>query len=171
MVRRRSSVRAPSSSPFAFTPAISISPPVGRSSSPAIWSKVDLPAPDGPTRATSSPACTAQSAPRRMLSCSVPWPKVITILDRRSAVELASFITQRLDRIDARRPPGRDDAEDEAQSQGDHDDIGHLKPVDLRRYLRKQVELGRKEVAMEDALQQMADVLDIGDEQHSERDA
>src|ERR1700742_3392047 len=139
MVLRRSSVRGPSSSPFALTPAISISPPVGRSSSPAIWSKVDLPAPEGPTRATSSPACTAQSAPRRMLSCSEPWPNVITIFDRRSAVELASFITQSFHRIDARRPPGRNDAEDEAQRQGDDDDIGHLNPVDLRRYLGEQV--------------------------------
>ena len=40
-------------------------PPVGRSSVPMMCSSVDLPDPEGPTIATSSPRCTEKDTPRR----------------------------------------------------------------------------------------------------------
>src|SRR5689334_14917057 len=59
----RSSSRAPSSCPATRTV-----PEVGRSSPPMIIIIVDLPEPDGPTTLTVSPAPTARSMPRRMLT-------------------------------------------------------------------------------------------------------
>src|SRR3569833_2284446 len=95
----------------------------------------------------------------------------MTMFDRRSAVELASFITQGFHRIAAGRPPGWNDAEDDAQSQRDDHDIGDLIPVDLRRYLGEQVKLGREEVAPGQILQPVSDSLDIADEEHRQHDA
>ena len=55
------------------TPLISTAPLLGRSSRPAICSSVDLPAPDGPSRATASPgkneAEAASSTSMRRLPC------------------------------------------------------------------------------------------------------
>ena len=51
----------------------STSPPSGRSSSPATWSSVDLPAPDGPTSATISPGLSASDAPRSTGSGAPAW--------------------------------------------------------------------------------------------------
>ena len=49
------------------------SPASGRSRSPAVCSSVDLPAPDGATSATISPAASEKSAPARMVSLRDPW--------------------------------------------------------------------------------------------------
>ena len=52
---RRMAVRSASFNVPAARPPMITSPPSGRSSSPAIWRSVDLPAPDGAASATSSP--------------------------------------------------------------------------------------------------------------------
>jgi hypothetical protein len=56
--RRCFSPRAVRSSPFTTT-----RPEVGRSSSVTHWASVDLPAPEGPSRPTISPALTSRSTP------------------------------------------------------------------------------------------------------------
>ena len=61
--------RASASAP-ASRPSTSTLPPSGRSSRPARCSSVDLPAPDGATSATISPACT--SGPRRAAPAASP---------------------------------------------------------------------------------------------------
>ena len=61
--RELSRLRAPS--PAASTPPIRTTPPVGRSSVPTTCRSVDLPDPDGPTIAASSPRRTENDTPRR----------------------------------------------------------------------------------------------------------
>ena len=51
--------------PATSTPSIRTTPPVGRSSVPITCSSVDLPEPEGPTIATSSPRRTESHTPRR----------------------------------------------------------------------------------------------------------
>src|SRR5450759_3398786 len=51
-------------SPSTFVPPIAYEPLVGESRQPMIAMSVDLPEPDGPTRATNSPAETERSMPQ-----------------------------------------------------------------------------------------------------------
>ena len=57
---RRSRVAASSDSWLMDWPSRTTSPVVGRSSPPSSWRSVDLPEPDGPIRATNSPASTVR---------------------------------------------------------------------------------------------------------------
>src|SRR6218665_1715088 len=52
-------------------------PEVGESRQPINWSRVDLPEPDGPTIARSSPAYTEKSAPDGACVDSPPGPKYV----------------------------------------------------------------------------------------------
>ena len=61
-----------SESPATDWPAIRTVPLVGRSSVPASASSVDLPEPDGPTTAVSSPAATARLTDRSAATGGVP---------------------------------------------------------------------------------------------------
>jgi hypothetical protein len=55
MPKRRTRVRAASLSAVQLRPATNTSPALGASSSPAMCKSDDLPAPDGPTSAVTSP--------------------------------------------------------------------------------------------------------------------
>ena len=57
---RRSRVARSSDSWLIVSPSRMTSPVVGRSRPPRTWSRVDLPEPDGPIRATNSPACDGE---------------------------------------------------------------------------------------------------------------
>ena len=61
---RRSRVARSSDSSLIVSPSRITSPVVGRSRPPRTWSNVDLPEPDGPIRATNSPAWTVSETPR-----------------------------------------------------------------------------------------------------------
>ncbi len=65
MARERRPESCPSDSPAVSSPATRTLPAVGRSSVPMTCSSVDLPEPDGPTMATSSPACDRRATRRR----------------------------------------------------------------------------------------------------------
>src|SRR5262249_15296184 len=84
---------------------------------------VDLPAPEGATSATDWPGQMASSAPLRMSCVTSTWrwcrsisartsiggspsPRATPVSDLDSAL-IVSLIAQRLDRIEARRAPGR----------------------------------------------------------------
>ena len=114
-------------------------------------SSVDLPAPDGATSATDSPGKIARSAPFRTVSVPSPSPVVafdhVQEQDRASllllprhlarASTMVSFVAQRLDRIEARRAPGRIERRQEGQHQRHHDDRDGLARVHLGRQLRR----------------------------------
>src|SRR3546814_4521043 len=137
MARRRSAVRCASERPRQAWPSISTSPSSGRSRRPAMCSSVDLPAPEGPTRATISPPATLKEAPdstsRRLRAClntrrtprsSRPWPlRLPTLL--RSLLTAPLLITEGLHRIEPRGAPGgverRQEGEDEGEAHHDGD--------------------------------------------------
>ena len=55
-------------------PSTRTEPPVGRSSPPSMWSRVDLPEPEVPTMATNSPFSTVRSTPSRAFTWVSPEP-------------------------------------------------------------------------------------------------
>lgn len=71
---RLAAVRSASASRVIALPPISTSPELALSSSPAICSRVDFPAPEGATRATISPACRVRSTPRSTSTAARPAP-------------------------------------------------------------------------------------------------
>src|SRR4051794_20989236 len=100
---------------------------------------VDLPAPDGPTNATTSPAATTRSAPRRTSSTLPPWEK-------RRCTPLSSsansLIAQRLDWIGARGAPrGIERCQERKRERHEHDRPG-LAPVEPRRDGAQIIDLG-----------------------------
>ena len=61
---RRASVRSRSDKPTILRPDSATDPASGVSKSPAMCNSVDLPAPEGATKATTSPRFTSSVAPR-----------------------------------------------------------------------------------------------------------
>src|SRR5258708_520045 len=120
-------------------PARRISPPSGRSSSPATCSRVDLPAPDGPTSATISPDRSASDAPRSTGSFDAAWLNVRSTA--RSSSDGASLIAQRLDRIEPRRAPRRIERREERQRKAHADDEDNFCRIDLGRKLAQEIDL------------------------------
>ncbi len=74
MCSRRSSVTSLSESDATCLPAISTWPPVGLSSAASRCMSVDLPEPDGPMTATSSPGVTESVTPRSASTAASPSP-------------------------------------------------------------------------------------------------
>jgi hypothetical protein len=72
--RRRSFVSAVSPSFATGVSAIQASPAVGRSSPAKMCISVDLPEPDGPITASSSPSLTESETPRRASTAVSPSP-------------------------------------------------------------------------------------------------
>src|SRR6185436_12466024 len=105
-----------------------IEPSKPPSSSPTAWSRVDLPEPDGPSRATISPAPTARSTPRSTSMTTPAWTK----LRLRPRTASTSFIAQHLDRIGLGGTPGGNQGGKEAQHQRHRHDRGHLDRVGAR---------------------------------------
>ena len=78
-----------SDSPARSCPAIRTVPSVARSSVPMRWSSVDLPEPDGPTIAASSPSSTRRSTPRRASTGGVPGYRFVTPASSTTALTTA----------------------------------------------------------------------------------
>ena len=77
MWRRRSRARSSSLRPVTCSPATLISPSSAVSSPATRFSRVDLPHPDGPIRATNSPSLTVRSTPRRARTGAFSASKVL----------------------------------------------------------------------------------------------
>src|SRR5690349_5837278 len=141
---RRNSVRSPSDRVLATLPPIRTSPPSARSSNPAMCSRVDLPAPDGPTSATNSPPRTFREAPRSTFNASPACRKVRTMPSISIMDWEASFIAQGLDRIELGGAPCRVDGRAERQAQRHQHDASHLGPVDLGGQLAEKIDFRRE---------------------------
>src|SRR5207237_1598594 len=102
------------------------------SSSPTACSRVDLPEPDGPSRATISPSRTFRSTPRSTWISTSAWTK----LRLRPSTRSTSFIAQHLHRIRLRRLPGRIEGEKEGRADRQQDDQHDLKRIGPRWQLR-----------------------------------
>ena len=74
MWRRRSMVRAVSERPVTSVSPIQTSPAVGWSRPARMCMSVDLPEPEGPITATSSPSATSSVTPRRASTAVSPMP-------------------------------------------------------------------------------------------------
>src|SRR5689334_11112982 len=99
-------------------PSMRTAPSSGRSSRPATCSNVDLPAPDGPTRATLSPLAS-RSEIRRSTSRLSPACLNVRTTDLSSST--GSLIAERFDGIEPRRAPGRIERRQERQAEGHGD--------------------------------------------------
>src|SRR5579884_4118126 len=119
--------------PAVPAPPTKTSPESGDSNKPATCSKVDLPAPDGAISATDWPDYRARSTPRRISSSVSPPPKCFSTACSHSAGVAPSFIAQRLDRIEPRRPPGWIERGGERQRHGHDHDGDHVRRLDARR--------------------------------------
>ena len=134
---RRMRVRAASSSAVQFCPAMKTSPAVGASSRPAICSSDDLPAPEGPTRATISPGSTVRLASTE----DIEPPLALAVAARRhgavrapaSAPAVRHSYLKRLDRIEPRGAPGGIERGDEGEHQRHEDDPRPSAPGPCRR--------------------------------------
>ena len=108
-------------------------------------SSVDLPAPEGAISATDWPGHTASSAPLEDVERRVALPVValdaVQEDDGRFAVgHRALLVTQRVDRIEARRAPGRIERGEQRQRERQHDHRRGLAESHLGRQLRQEVD-------------------------------
>src|SRR5882724_419548 len=122
---RSASVKAANGAPSTNT-----SPADGASSPPSRCKSVLLPEPDAPTIATRSPARTSRSTPSSTGTSSGPLRYVLRRPRHPRAggdpAAAASFIPQRVRRVDARRAPARIDRRDESQRKRDRRDDDHV---------------------------------------------
>src|SRR5258708_26361683 len=168
MASRLRRVRSPSPSAWALAPAMVMLPASGRSSRPVMWSRVDLPAPLGPTSPTISRGSIARSMPRRIASRLPPCSKLRCIP---LSTSTGSLIAKRLDRIQPGGAPGGIDRRQEGERQGHGDHGEDIAPVEDRRQPRAGLDLGRKQSGPGQTLQQLADGLDVAGKRHAERQA
>ena len=95
-------------------------PASGRRRRPATASRVDLPEPEAPVTATTSPVATDSEAPSRMVSVSSPSGTVTVIASRTSRGRSRSLLrAERDDGIDGGHPADGD----EAAEQAEHDEV------------------------------------------------
>src|SRR5688572_4515958 len=106
-------------------PSTTTSPSSGRSSRPAMCSRVDLPLPDWPTNATISPGCRSTDTPRSTSRRRSPWTKVRRMPCSESGL-VVSLMSQSFDRFDPGGSPCRIGRRDEREHDRDHDDENHL---------------------------------------------
>src|SRR5438309_4097900 len=139
-----------------------IEPSKPPSKRPTAWRRVDLPEPEGPRRATISPARTSRSRPRRTLMVTPPcWKLRFSPRTERIAAlaVAASLIAQHLDRVGARRLPGRVEGGEEAEEEGHDDDRGDLERIGLGRKLGEEADLRVPEVLAGQHLDEVHDAL------------
>ena len=99
----------------------------GAPSRPATCSRVDFPAPDGPTSATISPGSQREIDPIQHASSVPACLKTRRTPRSSSAAPSAirrSFVAQGLDRVEPRRAPGRIERSEERQSERHRHDRG-----------------------------------------------
>src|SRR5258705_6902325 len=151
MLSRHSAERSSSRSVAPFLPPIQISPPSACSSRPAICSSVDLPQPEGPTSATSSPRRTASETPRNTSSLAAPWSKLRLTFLRTRTLSARSLIAQGLHRIEPRRAPGRIKRRREGERQRHRHDERDLAELDDGREPRQEIDDTRERQVVLDA--------------------
>ena len=78
-------LRSLAATPFMATPPISMLPSLALSSPAMMFSSVDLPQPDGPTRIANSPLSISRSMPFSTAQRAVPLPDVANC-QRRHAI-------------------------------------------------------------------------------------
>src|SRR5262245_52704429 len=110
-------------------------------------SSVDLPEPDGAIRAIDWPAQAASSAPLRISSVTSPcWYRRSIPCTYKTGVSAAmvriSFVAQRFDRIEPRRPPGRINRRQQGEHERHHDDGRGFADIHLRGQLRQEIQFG-----------------------------
>src|SRR3954465_7034961 len=132
-----------------------IEPSKPPSSSPTAWSKVDLPEPEGPSRATISPGRTSRSTPRSTSMVTPPWRK----LRLRPPTSRTSFIAKHLHGIRARGLPGRVEGGEEAQHQGHDDDGQHFERIGLGRQLGEEADRGVPQILAGEELDEINEGL------------
>src|SRR5664279_1309008 len=111
------------------------SPPVGASSPPSRCKSVLLPEPEAPTIATRSPRLTARSMPSSTGTSRGP-PRYVLVSALHSTTGVAaSFITQRLGRIDLCRAPARIQGRQQRERQRDHRDQCDVAALQVGRQL------------------------------------
>src|SRR5262245_53680622 len=120
---------------------------------------VDLPQPEGPTSATSSPGRTTSETPRSTSSRAPPWSKLRLTCLRTRMPSALSLIAQGLHRIEPRSPPGRVDRGREGESQGEHHDQRDLPNIDDCRQPREEVDDARERKVVLEAAEPAADAL------------
>src|SRR5215510_6408095 len=123
-------------------------------------SSVDLPQPEGPTSATSSPRRTASDTPRSTSSLAAPWSKLRLTPLRTRTPSARSFIAQGLHGIEPRRPPGRIEGRREGERERQHHDERDLAEIDNRRLPREEVDV-----------EPTADALDVARKTQPDRHA
>src|SRR5579859_6786588 len=165
MVARRMRVRARSSRSPQSWPSMTMRPPVGCSSRPAACRRDDFPEPEGPTSPTISPAETVRSAP--LSTSSGPCPVAYTGR-RPSTASTGSLIAKRLNWIEARGPPGRQQGEQEGGGQGPDRDPGHLEPIDLGRHVGEEIDVGVEDLDTRHPFDEALDGLDVQAEHQTE---
>src|SRR5512138_1353431 len=184
MARRLSAVRWASERPRQGWPSISTSPSSGRSRRPAMCSRVDLPAPEGPTRATISPPATLKAAPcstssrsrpwrntRRTSRSSRPWPLRLPTWAKPALPIAPLLIAERLHRIEAGGAPRRIERREEGENEREADDDDDLPRVDHRRQAREEVDFRLEELRAGHGLENLADGLDVLRESEAEHEA
>src|SRR5664279_3207457 len=92
----RMRARAAPERPSTFVPSNAYDPPVGESRQPMIAINVDFPDPEGPTRATNSPAETVRSMPQSACT-AVPFAPKTFVRPRVSMMERISVVVVLLD--------------------------------------------------------------------------
>src|SRR4051812_5945767 len=167
MASRRRLVRPSLLSAAASCPWIRIEPSKPPSSSPTAWSRVDLPEPEGPSKATISPAPTLRSMPRRTWMVTPAWTK----LRLRPVTSSASLIAKHLHRIGVRRLPGRIEGREEAQHQRHDDDRGDFDRIGLGRQIGEKADRGIPEILTGDGLDRDHHRLAVEKEDRAKRQA
>src|SRR5271156_3521177 len=153
-------------------PPILTSPASGRSSRPARCKSVDFPAPDGAISATDWPGESSRLAPFRTSIVVSPRPYLrSTPSSVSAATRAASFIAERLDRIELGCAPGRIDRRREREDERHRDHRDHVPGFDARGQLRQEIEFGRKEIGAGEPTQALPDWLDIVGDDEAKREA
>src|SRR4249919_3226361 len=93
------------------------------SSRPTACKSVDLPEPDGPSKATISPGCTARLTLRRTSIVTPPWVK---LRFRPRVSSTGSFIAKHLDRVGVGSAPRREQCGEIGQHQSHGNNRRHL---------------------------------------------
>src|SRR5271166_5266523 len=153
-------------------PPIFTSPASGRSSRPARCRSVDFPAPDGAISVTDWPGESSRLAPFRTSIVVSPRPYLRSTRSSVSAAtRAASFIAQRLDRIELGGAPRRIDGRRQGQDQRHRDHGDDVARFDAGGKLRQEIEFGGKEIGAGDPAQALADRLDVVRDEEAEREA
>src|SRR6266540_990752 len=113
----------------------------GRSSPPRRWSRVDLPTPEAPIRATLSPGLTSRLAPRRTRTISGP---IRYSFSMSCAASSGSLIAQDLDGVELGSAAGRRQRGQDGDQQRGGRDEREVEPRELHRQVVDLIHVARQ---------------------------